>query len=133
MKLEEYIGQSEIMACGHTLTVEGIITKPIDKGKRIGRLLVGSWEDGTPSRPFKASDFTRKRIGYISKQERIKSRIGETSTALCGMKMTVIGYRTVNDIDVKFEDGTVVEHKGYREFKNGKIKNPSLQKRIYKS
>ena len=29
----------------------------------------------------------------------------------CGMEATCIAYRGTHDIDVQFEDGTIVEHK----------------------
>lgn len=38
--------------------------------------------------------------------------------------MKIIGYRMNRDIDVEFEDGYIAKNKGYKEFKNGGIKNP---------
>ena len=58
-----------------------------------------------------------------------KDRIGETSINRKGLKMTIIAYRGIKDIDVQFEDGTVVEHKQYDAFKKGKIKNPNYKRR----
>ena len=54
-----------------------------------------------------------------------KNRVGETSIASNGQKMTIIVYRGVNDIDVQFEDGYVARHKQYNSFKHGKIRNPN--------
>lgn len=42
-----------------------------------------------------------------------------------GFNATIIAYRNVTDIDVQFEDGTVVEHRTYQSFKLGKIRNPN--------
>ena len=53
--------------------------------------------------------------------------IGQTFIASNGMKMTITAYRGTRDIDVEFEDGTVVEHKYYSCIKNGKIKNPNCK------
>lgn len=54
------------------------------------------------------------------------SRLGETRMMNCGMEATIIRYESNADVDVRFEDGTVVEHKGYKEFKNGRIAHQSL-------
>lgn len=51
-------------------------------------------------------------------------RIGETNMANCGMLMTIIAYRTCNDLDVRFEDGVVVVGKSYQNFKTGEIRHP---------
>lgn len=52
-------------------------------------------------------------------------RIGQTSIANNGQEMTLIGYRNCQDIDVRFEDGTIVRHRTYNSFTRGRIKNPS--------
>ena len=44
--------------------------------------------------------------------------------------MTIIGYRNGNDIDIQFEDGTIVKNRIYRRFKEGKIKNPNYIKKV---
>ena len=54
------------------------------------------------------------------------SRVGEVSTANNGMKMKIIEYRSFSDIDVQFEDGITVCHKGYNCFKRGSITHPFL-------
>ena len=38
----------------------------------------------------------------------IVDRTGETATALNGQKMTIVAYRSSRDMDVQFEDGTIV-------------------------
>ena len=45
----------------------------------------------------------------------------------CGMAATIIRYNGVCDIDVRFEDGTVVEHRHYAQFKRGDIAHQSLR------
>ena len=58
-----------------------------------------------------------------------KNRVGETAVANCGMEMTIIAYRNVKDVDVRFEDGQEVYHKAYYSFKSGNIAPPrDLQK-----
>ena len=53
------------------------------------------------------------------------NRLGETRMMNCGMEATIIRYGKAIDIDVRFEDGTVVKHKSYSKFKKGGIANPS--------
>jgi len=52
-------------------------------------------------------------------------RVGEKSIASNGQQMEIIKYTNADDINVKFEDGTIVEHKSYHNFKKGKIGNPN--------
>ena len=42
-----------------------------------------------------------------------------------GQKMKIIKIRKSNDIDVQFEDGTIVTHKTYQNFLSGYIRNPN--------
>lgn len=51
-------------------------------------------------------------------------RTGETVIAHNGMRMTIINYRRVDDIDVQFEDGTIVVNTRYECFKKGFVKHP---------
>lgn len=44
-------------------------------------------------------------------------RIGITFEQHCGMKATCIVYKSCKDIDIKFEDGTIVEHRSWLQFK----------------
>ena len=52
----------------------------------------------------------------IKKGNNSKIRMGETKKANNGMNMTIIAYRKSNDIDVKFEDGTIVTNRNYQDF-----------------
>ncbi len=54
-----------------------------------------------------------------------EKRVGETTTAKCGMNMKIIAYRSSTDVDVEFEDGTVITNKSYNSFKKGTISNPN--------
>ncbi len=44
----------------------------------------------------------------------------------CGMRASIIEYRSPNDIDILFEDGTIVKHRSFYNFTKGKIANPNL-------
>ena len=56
-------------------------------------------------------------------------RVGETRIMNCGMEATIIRYGGATDIDVRFEDGTMIEHKIYDNFKRGVIAHQSLRLR----
>ena len=56
---------------------------------------------------------------------------GESIIAKNGMRMTIIEYRSSKDLDVQFEDGTIVRNKRYQHFKNGEINNPNLTGTIF--
>ena len=51
------------------------------------------------------------------------SRIGETNKNTKGYLMKIIKYINSKNIDVIFEDGSVVHNKRYGDFKKGNIKN----------
>lgn len=51
-------------------------------------------------------------------------RTGEVGFNTNGERMIVIRYGNAMDIDVQFEDGTIVEHRHYCAFKRGNINNP---------
>lgn len=62
-----------------------------------------------------------------------KNHIGETNIAKNGLKMTIIAYKNIQDIDVQFEDGTIVYNKYYSSFKKGQIKHPNIDARKTKA
>lgn len=53
------------------------------------------------------------------------NRIGEQALNNQGCMMAIIEYRKNKDIDVQFEDGTIVTNREYGDFKKGAIKNPN--------
>ena len=57
-------------------------------------------------------------------------RTGEKRMMNCGLEATIIRYGSAKDIDVQFEDGQVVYHKNYREFKRGRIAPPIDPRKI---
>lgn len=56
-------------------------------------------------------------------------RTGETNVATNGQIMTIIEYRTADDMDIQFEDGTIVYNKSYDKFKKGMVRNPSVKRK----
>ena len=56
-------------------------------------------------------------------EKKLSNRVGETAYNNQGLLMKIINYRNSNDIDIEFEDGTVVYNRSYNWFVRGKIKN----------
>ena len=56
-----------------------------------------------------------------------KSRIGMEKEMRNGLKAKIIDYRKANDIDIKFEDGAVVNNVRYAHFKEGGIAHPNIK------
>ena len=51
--------------------------------------------------------------------------IGKSNKMFNGQVATIIAYRGYYDIDVQFEDGTIVTHKAIDKFKSGNITSPN--------
>mgnify|MGYP001137230537 CR=1 FL=1 len=84
------------------------------------------FEDGSVVEHKAYGNFKR---GGIANPNMKASRLGEVRMMNCGMKATIIRYGKYSDIDVRFEDGKVVEHKAYDTFKKSKIAHPSISQR----
>ena len=56
---------------------------------------------------------------------RFLDRTGEKRIMRNGQEAEIIRYRSTSDIDVRFEDGYISEHKSYQKFHSGNIKNPN--------
>ena len=57
----------------------------------------------------------------MSKKDDMLNKVGYNNN---GERMTIVRYGSTRDIDVQFDDGTIVEHRRYNHFKEGSIKNP---------
>lgn len=84
------------------------------------------FEDGTIVRHKKYLHFEQGKIRNSNSNFRynLKSRIGETAISNLGLKMKIINYRSTTDIDVQFEDKTIVRNKTYGNFRRGCILHP---------
>lgn len=79
------------------------------------------FEDGTISYHKTYGAFKQRRL----KKPNNKNRLGETVLTNSGQRMTIIAYKNSFNIDIQFEDGTIVKEVTYESFKNGRIKNPN--------
>jgi len=112
---EDRLGETRMMNCGMEATIIRYNTnKDIDV----------RFEDGAVVKHRKYREFKK---GEIANPNIKASRLGKTRMMNCGMEATIIRYNTAKDIDIRFEDGTVVEHRTYNSFKNGTIAHPLIR------
>ncbi len=111
---ENRLGETRMMNCGMKATIIRYGgCNDIDVG----------FEGGTVVKDRQYRDFKK---GEIANQN-FNPRLGETQMMNCGMKATIIRYNGVRDIDVRFEDGTIVGSKTYNAFKKGSIANQNIK------
>ena len=83
------------------------------------------FEDGAITTHRAYSNFLKGAISYPR-----DSRIGEVGKNNSGDTMIIIAYRSYEDIDIQFEDGTIVYNKRYGHFKQGRIAYPIIYSEI---
>jgi len=116
----EYIGETKQMKCGQNATIIGYTTFTD---------ITIQFEDGTIVEHAHKDSFNKGEIRNPNLSNSRKTNIvGMSRLMNCGMSATVIAYRNANDLDVQFEDGTVVEHKSKGSFQTGSIKNPNYKR-----
>ena len=52
-------------------------------------------------------------------------RVGEIHQNNKGESFTIIGYRDNKNVDIQFEDGTIVTKRAFSDLKVGKVRNPN--------
>lgn len=112
-KVKDKIGQKNIARNGMEMTIVGY---------RNSHDIDVQFQDGTIVYNKHYKNFKDGFVAHPSK----KNKVGETSMSSIGMKMTVINYHDCNNIDIRFEDGTLVYGKTYGSFKNGSIRHPDI-------
>ena len=80
------------------------------------------FENGSIAYNKSYDNFKKGKIDY----PKVNERVGEVVKANNGMLMEIVAYRSSKDIDIRFEDGTLVCNKAYNSFRAGKINNPSI-------
>ena len=110
------VGETRVMNCGMEATI-------IRYGGATD--IDVRFEDGRVVKCKGYREFKKGNIAHPSTTA--KARLGETQMMNCGMKATIIRYNGVRDIDVRFEDGTIVGSKTYNAFKKGSIANQNIK------
>ena len=85
------------------------------------------FENGVVRKNVSYRSFKIGNLGCYPHREPKVFKIGEEKVAKNGMLMKIVGYRKTSDIDVQFEDGTIVQS-SYQKFKLGEVKNPTFDK-----
>ena len=115
---EGRLGETRMMNCGMKATI-------IRYGKYSD--IDVRFEDGAVAKNKTYRAFKKGTIANQNIKTSAENRLGETWMMNCGMEATIIRYGGYNDIDVRFEDGTVVKHKSYSKFQKGGIANPNIK------
>ena len=115
LKKQPKIGEINIATNGQKMMIFACVNSKVDV----------IFEDGTIVKNQSYSSFKNGHIKNKTMPYKVLIREpGERSMATNGQWMEIIVYRNTDDIDVQFEDGTIVQHKRYDYFKSGQIKNP---------
>ena len=111
------LGETRMMNCGMKAT--------IIRYENAGDIDV-RFEDRAIAKRKGYREFKKGKIANPNIETFAEARLGETRMMNCGMEATIIRYGKYSDIDVRFEDGAVAEHKAYDQFKRGTIAHRSL-------
>lgn len=111
------LGETKIMNCGMEATIikyESSIDLDVQ------------FADGYVVQKRRYTEFKKGVINNPNYKPFAALKIGETKMMNCGMSATIIAYRNSTDLDVQFEDGTIVEHRTLPSFNDCEILNPNL-------
>ena len=107
------------------------------KGQKITLIRYGSptdidvqFEDGTIIKHVWYIDFT-DRVDHLNQGHSMlddQKWKDEVKMANCGLMMRIIRFEKWDNVDVQFEDGRIVYHRSYYNFKKGSI-SPSIKRR----
>ncbi len=94
---------------------------------RAGRDIDVQFEDGAVSSHRHYTDFIKGLIRHptTAKVPHDLSRVGMSTTNHQGLKMTIVAYVGSQDVDVQFEDGSIIRHQTYANFIKGNTSNPN--------
>lgn len=135
MTIEEiklkHLGQSRIMKCGMEAHI-------IDYRKYND--IDVQFADGTIRNNIRADKFYNRSVGhpnikapnsYQTNKTANDKRNRENKWKMmnCGMKAEIINYNARKNVDVQFEDGTIIKNCTYGNFCNGAVLNPNLTRR----
>ena len=115
---ETRLGETRMMNCGMEATIIRYENN---------RDIDVRFEDGTVAKHRTYNQFKKGNIAHPSTTA--ENRLGETRMMSCDMEATIIRYGGATDVDVRFEDGTVVKHGVYGNFKKGEIAHESLSQK----
>lgn len=99
------------MNCGDYATIINVKNNKVDI----------QFDDGNIIYDKYYGNFKKGQIGnYIN-------HIGETKIMNCGLKATIISYKNYHNIDIQFEDNSIITKKCYNDFLKGTIAHNSIK------
>lgn len=117
---KKYIGQSNMMNCGMKATIidyasANDIDVKFEDGYVVKHTTIGIFKQGSiANKNIASAQSYKKKLKYLNM----------TKMMSCGREARITSYVTNKDIEVTFDDGTIVKHKGIKEFLNGNIGYP---------
>lgn len=57
--------------------------------------------------------------------KKLENKVGEVFVTNSGLVIEIIEFNSVRDCSIKFEDGTILHNKLYKDVKKGSVKNPN--------
>ena len=86
------------------------------------------FDDGTVVKNRNYGSFKRGEIKHPQDRSEYQAneRLGETKHMNCGSVAKIIAYRSAEDVDIEFDDGTIVYGVTYYNFTKGTLLNPSI-------
>lgn len=131
---QKYENQEKMSSCGMKMKIVKYRNhKDIDvlfeDGSLVEHVRLASFKNGTLKHPqIRKNKKSIKKLKQTLNNKHSLERINQTNTANNGQLMTIIAYRKADDIDIMFEDKTIVYNKRYRNFLKGEIRNPNVIK-----
>ena len=123
-KYQKDVGKKFILNNGFTVKILNISEEKQGIDTRVDIM----FEDGTVLKGVLYKNVKNGKVGYpgfnTRKENIIKERVGQTSRNTDGELMTLVAYRGFDDVDIQFEDGTIVEHRAYKSFRDGAVLKP---------
>jgi very-short-patch-repair endonuclease len=123
---EDVTEKQKIARIGEVRTMNSGLECRIIEYKSSKNITICFLVDGTVVKNRTYAAFMRGSI----KKPKSRERVGLTKRMNNGQKCTVVKYVTCNDIDVVFEDGTMVSGTKFKSFNKGSIANPNYKKHL---
>lgn len=73
-------------------------------------------------------EIDEKYLEVTRRNSKYYERIGESIINSNGFRMTIVEYKSAKDIDVMFDDGTIIKHTNYLSFQRRNIAKPGFKK-----
>lgn len=118
-RIISHVGEKRIMNCG----LEAEIIESVNNGDINVRFCNGKIVKHRTYQQFRNGNiFCPGEKHTHPWQSKASDRVGQKHMMNCGLEAEIIAYRHADDIDIRFSDGTVLEHTFWRNFIKGMIR-----------